>query len=283
MGNIKKVRFQITGCKPSDEEAAKLSGLQVKFSMPGGAEFAEEFKWFFIGIICLVLFIPIGLWILGQFRGIGALLFGVGIPLAGVVMFLYGIYSLGLLLRSPHKKTVEKAAKWFWLTSCLGEDAASARFGKEEYGLSTMKRMFPEGAGFDDNEAREFIREFREKIGEAADRTTAETRGTDGWMQAAPLKDFKLVEDEEITPSLHRAFIRLKIRDLLHKSDNNGKSLNIETARIQLEIEQYYVRAGEAWFPYDLSPEIREITGKDALPDPDLEDDEKEEAEAQKQ
>lgn len=273
MDNIKKVRFRITGREPDKEEAEKLSSLQVHFTMPGGAEFSEAIKWFVIGLATAAGLVLFGYFMLSHFRGIGALILGLGSWFGAPVMLFMAFGSLFQLLRSPHKKTVDKAAQWFWLTSCLGDDAASARFGKEEYALSTMQRMFPDGAGFDAGKARKFIEEFRNKVGEAADRTTAAQR-TDGWTQSSPGKEWKLVEDKEITPSLHRIFATLKVRDLLSKSNGNGKTMNIETARIQLEIEQYFIRAGEAWFPYDIAPSITEITDDKAkeLPDPDAED-----------
>ena len=192
---LKSVVFQIRGKKPEQPETEKLSGLTFGSGRPGEAEVKDALKWFFIGIIAGVVLFFFGRWVIRRFVGPGVLVFGYGGAYLGApVSVIVGFGSLFKLFRSAHKKKAADALRWAWMVSVLGDDAVGARFGQMAYTLSTMRRLLPEGTGFDAGAFEAYVTAFRDAMSEAADETASKWK-KDGWHESGPNKSFKLVED----------------------------------------------------------------------------------------
>lgn len=257
MGNTNKIQpviFEIQGEQPDPAEVERLSRLPFGSGRPGEAEIKDALKWFFIGTLAGVALFFFGRWVISRFVGPGVLIFGYGgAYLAAPISVIFGFVSLFKLFRSAHKKKASDALQWAWMTSILGEDAVGERFGKLPYSLSTMRRLLPEGTGFDTGTFEEYVRSFRTAMSAAADETTAELR-VGGWHESGPNKSCRIVEEREILPNLHELKAIITYNDQLALTNNNNKTRYMTSAMLELHITQYYIRSGKYWFPYDMMP-----------------------------
>lgn len=259
MDEKKPIKFRITGREPCEEETARLAAMPMGSGLPGGAEVADALKWFAVGIVSAVVLFFFGRWVISQFRGPGVLIFGYGFAyLVAPIMIIFGFGSLFKMFRSAHKKTAAAAGKWFWVTSVLGDDAVGARFGKEAYAFSTMRRMLPKDFDYREEEIGRYLEALHNAMAAAGDRTTAELLKA-GWNITAPYVTWTPGNETEISPDLHRLEATIGYVDKLTKSDSSGKSKTIENVRMELAISQFYIRSGKFWFPYDLTPAFEEI------------------------
>ena len=254
MSNIQTVLFQIRGRRPEPAEAERLSKLSFGSGLPGGAEIKDALKWFGIGLLSAVVLFFFGRWVIRRFVGPGVLFFGYGAAyLAAPILVVFGFSSLFKLLRPAHKKKAADALQWAWMVSVLGEDAVSERFGKLPYSLSTMRRLLPEGTGFDPGVFEEYVTALRAAMAGAADETAAGLR-TGGWHESSPNKSCRITGDKELSPDLRELSAVISFNDQLALTDNNNKTRYMTSAMLELHITQYYIRSGKYWFPYDVTP-----------------------------
>ena len=254
MNNIQTVIFHIRGERPETAEAERLSQLPFGSGLPGEAEIKDALKWFCIGILAGVLLFIFGRWVIKRFVGPGVLLFGYGFAFVGApVSVIFGFSSLFKLFRPAHKKKAADALQWAWMVSVLGDDAVGERFGKLPYSLSTMRRLLPEGAGFDPVTFEKYVMALRAAMSEAADETTAALR-TGGWHETGPNKSCRIIDEKELSPNLRELNAVISYNDQLALTNNNNKTKYMTSAKLELHITQYYVRSGKFWFPYDITP-----------------------------
>ena len=260
MNNMQPVIFQIHGKTPNRSEAENLSTLRFGSGLPGAAEAKDALKWFFIGILTGIAFFFFGRWVIGHFRGLGVLIFGYGgAYLAAPIMVVFGFVSLFKLFRSAHKKKPADALHWAWMVSILGDDAAGERFGKLPYSVSTMRRLLPEGADFDETSYTEYVQLLREAMSKAADETAASLK-TGGWHESGPNKNCKVIEEKELLPNVYELRAVVTYNDQLALTSNN-KTKYMTSAMLELHITQYYIRSGKYWFPYDITPSFQRERG----------------------
>lgn len=257
---MQTVIFEIKGEQPDPAEVERLSKLPFGSGRPGEAEIKEALKWFFIGTLAGVGLFFFGRWVISRFVGPGVLVFGYGgAYLAAPISVIFGFVSLFKLFRSAHKKKAADALQWAWMVSVLGDDAAGERFGKLPYSLSTMRRLLPEGTGFEAGSFGEYVTALRAAMSAAADETTAELR-VGGWHESGPNKSCKITEDNELLPNLHELKAVVTYNDQLALTNNN-KTKYMTSAMLELHVTQYYIRSGKYWFPYDVMPAFqREVT-----------------------
>ena len=254
MNKLQTVIFDINGRKPEPTEAERLSKLNYGSGLPSGAEIKDALKWFCIGVIAGIVLFLFGRWVIKRFVGPGVLIFGYGFAFLGApVSILFGFCSLFKLFRSAHKKKAADALQWAWMVSVLGEDAVSERFGKLPYSLSTMRRLLPEGAGFDPAVFEEYVTALRAAMAEAADETAAGLR-TGGWHESSPNKSCRITGEKELSPNLRELNAVISYNDQLALTDNSNKTRYMTSAMLELHITQYYIRSGKYWFPYDVTP-----------------------------
>ena len=258
MGNVV---FQIKGKKPDPVETEKLSGLSFGSSKPGSAEVKDAVKWFAIGIVAAVILFIIGRWVIRNFVGIGVLIFGYGAAyLAAPINLVFGIVSLVKLFRPARKKTPSDALKWVWMTSVLGEDAVGERFGAIPYSLSTMRRLLPEGCGYEEAAFEAYVTSFRKAMSEAADETTAPLR-VGGWHETGPGKDCKVISENMLSDKLCEVQAQITYKDELALTNSNNQTNYKVACVLELNIDQYYVLCGKFWFPYDIMPAFERVDG----------------------
>ena len=259
MDNIQTVIFRIQGRRPDQTEVEKLSRLPFGRGLPGEAEVKDALKWFLIGTLVGVVLFFFGRWVISRFVGPGVLFFGYGAAyLAAPGLVIFGLASLFKLFRSAHKSKPSAALQWAWMTSILGEDAVGERFGKLPYSLSTMRRLLPEGTGFDETVFGEYITALRDAMSKAADETTSPLK-TGGWHEAGANKSCKITEDNELLPDLHELKATITYNDQLALTSNNNKTRYMTSAKLELHITQYYIRSGKYWFPYDFMPAFQRV------------------------
>ena len=253
MSDIKTVVFQIRGSRPEAAEVEHLSRLSFGRGLPGEAEIKEALKWFSFGTLAGIGAFFFGRWVISRFVGLGVLFFGYGgAYIAAPGLILFGLSSLLKLFRSAHKTKAAAAFQWAWMTSIMGEDAAGERFGKLPYTVSTMRRLFPDGAGFDVASFEEYVTSLRAAMSDAADETASKLK-TGGWHETGPNKSCKVTDEKELLPNLHELKAVITYNDQLALTNNN-KTRYKTSAMLELHITQYYVRAGKYWFPYDVMP-----------------------------
>lgn len=254
MENLQPVIFQIQGKRPDQTEFEKLSRLPFGRGLPGEAEVKDALKGFLIGILVGVVLFFFGRWVISHFVGPGVLIVGYGgAYIAAPGLVILGLSSLFKLFRSAHKKKPANALQWVWMTSILGDDAVGERFGKLPYSLSTMRRLLPEGTGFDKTVFGEYITALRDAMAKAADETTSPLKTCD-WHESGPNKSCKITEDNELLPDLHELKAIITYDDQLALTNSNNKTRYMTSAKLELHITQYYIRSGKYWFPYDFMP-----------------------------
>ena len=251
---IKTVYFDVEGREPDYAEVKELSSLPMKKAAPGGPEVKDAMKGFGSGLGIGILLGLFALFMFSRFRGLGVLIFGGAAAIGCPFMIIYGFYSFFQMFRSAQKKTPEKAARWFWITSVIGESTtASTRFASTQYALSTMRRMLPEGLKVHEAKELEFLNGLRGAMTEAMDEST-EPRRAGGASPASPTVRFTLAEQQDISEDLAKVRGLLDYYDALSVPSGANKTARIHTAHLQLRITQYYIRNGKSWFPYDLTP-----------------------------
>lgn len=253
---MQTIIFQIQGKQPQQAELERLSRLPFGSGRPGEAEIKDALKWFFIGIIAGIVLFFFGLWVIKKFVGPGVLFFGYGAVIAAPISVIGGLVSLSKLFRSAHKSKSSAALQWAWMTSILGEDAVGERFGKLPYSMSTMRRLLPEGAGYDDQVFGEYVNVLRNAMARAADETASSLK-KEGWHESGPNKSCKITEIKELLPNLHELHAIITYNDQLAWTTNNNKTRYTTSAMLELHITQYYIRSGKYWFPYDFMPVFR--------------------------
>lgn len=260
-GEPQTIHFHIQGAQPTAEEAASLSAIPFEKTPPSAQEVKEALKWFCVGIGGAIFAWFFGRWVIDKFVGPGVLIFGFGLAYLGMpVSAIFGVGSLGKLFRSARKKDVKSAFRWLWMTSLLGEDAVSTRFGKPEYALSTLRRLIPAGVPFSEHKVMQYNGELRKTLADAADETTipAKEQAPGGWVEAGPIKECTITEEKELHPNVVEIHASILYKDCLSRSTTDNKTYTMVTALLKLEIVQSFICAGGYWFPYEVtSPVVR--------------------------
>ena len=250
------VVFQVQGKKPDPLETEKFEKLSFGSGMPTEVEIKDAIKKFLGLTLAGIGMFFFGRWVISRFTGLGVLFFGYGFAyfVAPVCVF-FGFYFLFMLFRPAHKSKASAALKWTWMTSILGEDAVGERFGKLPYSLSTMRRLLPQGTGFDETVFGEYVTSLRNAMSNAADETASLLK-EDGWKETFPVTSCNITEEIELQPNLHELHATITYNDQLSKSNNN-KEKRIISAMLELRVTQYYIRSGKYWFPYDITPSFQ--------------------------
>lgn len=253
---MKKTEFIITGKKPENEEMSRLTSLPFEKQSMGEAEVKDTLKWFAIFTFFSIFAFFFGKWVIRNFRGPGVLFFGVGGVFIGApVLAGMALSHLWRFVRSPRKKTPEKAFRWAWLISLLGDDEAGDRFGSADYAVSTMRRMLPEGTDFSEEAYRKYVTEFRNRMTKVANEHAHEWRSK-GFKNNTIAKEVKITESRELSPDLREIKAILSLRDVLAKNSGNNKTQQAVSSILELHVSQFYVRSDNYWYPYDLMPKV---------------------------
>lgn len=263
MAGTPTVYFKVTGRQPEDSEVRGLSSMPMAKKRPSKEEVKDSTKWFFIGILVGPILGLIGYLVLSakNLVGPGKLVIGLGGIFACFVMIIFAFVSLFRMFRSAQKKTAGKSAHWFWVTSVMGEDAgADERFGKTEYALATMARMLPDGMNFSEKEETLWLMDFRRALADAADEVSKLYRSQSHLVQAQPQISFTVKEEKEVSPDLACVKARLVFNDMFTISGNNSQNNKVLADKLELDISQYYIRNGQVWFPYDLTPAYERLS-----------------------
>lgn len=251
--------FVVRGARPSQEEAARLSALTIGRKLPGKAEIKHAVIWFLVGAGVAALAWFFGRWALRGLEGPAKAIFGYGPAYVGApAMAIFALYNLFQLFGSARKKTVKAALDWQWRKGFLGDNIGRKRFGKMDISLSILRRMVPEGLGFDESRTCQYITGLRQTLGEAADRTSLPASKTPpgDWAESYPNITCVLVKETEILPSVREVEAVLTFYDQLQRTDNWQRTHKLPGAVLEITIVESFVCAGGYWFPYDLYPAI---------------------------
>lgn len=258
-GKPQTVQFDITGRRPASEEVQSLTSVSFEKKPVSTEEVKDAFKWFFIGIIAAVFLWFFGRWVISKFVGPGVLFFGYGGAYLGApIMLIFGFSSLSKLFRSGRKKKAEDSFKWVWEVSFLGDDAVSKRFGKIQYAIDTLARAVPESISFNKNIIEKYITDLRQTMTQAMDETTlpAKEEQPGGWSEAGALKSTSINNINEISPGISEISATITYQDVITRQDANSKTIKVIAAILELNITNVFIKAGEYWYPYDLTPVI---------------------------
>ena len=257
MNDMKTVLFQIRGVKPSPSEIEKLSALPFGKGLPGDAEIKDAVKWFLIGTLAGIAIFFFGRWVIGKFVGPGVLFFGYGAAyLAAPISVIFGFVSLFKLFRPAHKTKASAALQWAWMVSILGDDAVGERFGKLPYSISTMRRLLPEGTGFEEAAFEKYVSSLHAAMAAAADETASKLK-VGGWHESGPNKSCKILEEKELLPNLCELKAIITYTDQLALTDSRNNTKYMTSAMLELHITQYYIKSGKFWFPFDVMPSFQ--------------------------
>lgn len=253
---MKKTKFIITGKQPESTEMSRLTSLPFEKRSMGEAEVKDTLKWFALFTFFSIFAFFFGKWVIRNFRGPGALLFGVGGVFVGApVLAGMAISYLWRFVRSPRKKTPEKAFRWAWLISLLGDDAVDDRFGTADYAVSTMRRMLPNGTDFSEEAYGKYVTEFRNRMTKVANEHAHEWRSK-GYKNDTVVREIKITESRELSPDLREIKAIVTLRDVLAKNLGNNKTQKAVSSILELHVSQFYVRSGNYWYPYDRMPKF---------------------------
>ncbi|SDN87842.1 hypothetical protein [Acetanaerobacterium elongatum] len=258
-GEPKTVHFDITGNRPTEEEARSLTAIPFNKKPVSIEEVKDSLKWFAIGLVGAVFLWFFGQWVITSFVGPGVLFFGFGgAYVAAPVSLIFAIYNLTKLFRSGRKKKPEDSLKWVWETSYFGEDAVGVRFGKLNYALGTLERAVPSAIAFDRNNIGDYINELRTVLSLAMDETSLPAREEPPgeWKEASSLKSTRIENSTEIYPGVLELCATISYSDVLSRSDANNKQYNMISAILELHVTSVFIKAGKYWYPYDLTPAI---------------------------
>ncbi|NLE24563.1 MAG: hypothetical protein GX625_04350 [Clostridiaceae bacterium] len=258
-GKPQTVQFDITGRRPVSEEVQALTSVSFEKKPVSTEEVKDALKWFFIGILTAVFLWFFGRWVISKFVGPGVIFFGYGGAYLGApVMLIFGFSSLFKLFRSGRKKKAEDSFKWVWEVSFLGDDAVAKRFGKLQYALDTLARAVPESITFNRTIIEKYITELRQTMVQAMDETTLPAREEHpgGWSEAGALKSTTINSVNEIFPGISEVSATITYQDVISRQDANNKSYKVIAAILELNITNVFIKAGEYYYPFDLTPSI---------------------------
>lgn len=256
---IKTLYLEVKGNRPTQEEAERLCATPFPRTPPSSQEVKNATGWFLFGIGVAVFGWFFGRWVIRNFRGPGVLFFGYGAAyLVPPASLIFGISSLGKLFRSSRKKKPEKAMRWLWITSLIGEDRSGKRFGKPEYALATLRRLIPPDLPFDKQKVSEYIADLRKTLGNAADRASNTYRSSSEfkWAEASSTTDLKLREEEELYPGVKELRATLTFKDRLSRSINN-ETYTVTSGVLEIDITQTFISSGGYWFPYEICSPVQ--------------------------
>lgn len=250
--------FVINGERPSDVKMDALTNLKFGKDIKSGAEKKHFYKRTLIcmglGIICFYLQVIFDFYFLTQIKVDGLMVF------AAVCFWLYGMTFLLKLARGAHKTQISKAFKWMWLVSVMGDDVENEPFGDVTYSTGTMRRMLPEGTGFDEVKYGLYVSALRNEILNASNEINSSLI-KDGWSPIGAKKEIRSFEDKTITDSLHEVHGIVRFENYLSQTNRE----NMTFAVIELHVIQYYVKAGKYWYPYDITPKYIRLANDELL------------------
>ncbi|MGI6085914.1 MAG: hypothetical protein ACOYIF_10835 [Acetivibrionales bacterium] len=258
-GKPQTVHINITGSRPQEEEAKKLTLIPFEKKSVSTEEVNEALKWFAIGIIGAVFLWFFGRWVISKFVGPGVLFFGYGGAYLGApISLIFGISSFSKIFRSGRKKKAEDSLKWVWEVSYLGDDAVGKRFGKLQYAIETLARAVPESISFNRTIIEKYITELRQTMTQAMDETSLPAREEPpgGWNESGALKSTAISNINEIYPGVSEICATITYQDVISRQDTNNKNYNVIAAILELHITSVFIKTGEYWYPYDLTPAI---------------------------
>ncbi|NLF29052.1 MAG: hypothetical protein GX592_14240 [Clostridiales bacterium] len=256
------VRFRVSGARPSAEEAARLTAIPFERTPPSAEEVKDAFKWFFFGVIGAIALWFFGNWVIRRFVGPGVLFFGYGgAYVAAPILMLFGIVSLGKLLRSARKKKAKAALEWLWMTSLLGENSVGKRFGKPDYAISTLYRLVPKQRPISGRKIADYIDALRKALSDAADETTipAKEEPPKTWQETGATKSLTVTGEAELFPGVKELSATICFKDCLSRGDGNNKTVTMVTAVLEIEVTQSFICSGGYWYPYELTSPIERL------------------------
>lgn len=256
MSDLKTYVLNVKGKKPDDKQVEQCLNLKYGKEKAGIEEIKNAFKWFGIGIATSIAAFIFGRWVISSFVGIGVIFFGYGLAyVLTPVMLCFAIYNLLGIFRSARKKKVADAFEWIWLTSILGNELLSGRFGNLNFAVSATKRVFPEGIQFNEIDYINYLNSFRNEILRLVE-ANAKTFKDAGWYEVAPHVRNKLIKDEKINDHLHEIHAQITFNDVFNRIAGKDTEEAIAT-KIEIKVVQYYIKSGRYWFPYDFMPEFK--------------------------
>lgn len=253
------VHFDITGKRPSQEEAAKLTSIPIEKRPVSAEEAKEALTWLTFGVLAGIAAWFFGRWVIGNFKGPGVLFFGYGFAYIGApALLIFAVVSLFKLFRSAQKKKPEDALKWIYMVSFLGDDTVGARFGKPNYAVATLNRIIPDAIGFNSGAAHSYITNFRNTLIRAMEITTAPVRNEPpkDWKEGFAQTIMRIDGTQELYPGVSEVRATLTYKDILTRSDGNNNTVNVIAAIIELHINNVLIRSGKYWYPYDIFPAV---------------------------
>ena len=265
-GQPQTVHFDITGKRPVEEEAKRLTGVSFPQKPVSESEIKKIvgnfFKFLGISILCLV----IGFVILSISRSGGAGsgkvgFMGIILMLGSGICFLMAFGSLFGLLSTGRKKKAQKSFQWVWQDSILDNDTfkisdkGGKRFGSIEYALDKIERAVP--SSIDRKATNEYITRLRENLIIFMEKTTSKARSQNLGVEGSPLKSINFENETEIFPNVYEIRATITYQDILDSHNAKNELMYYITAIIELHVKQIFIKTGKYWYPYDLTPDFR--------------------------
>ncbi len=259
----KAVHFEVNGKRPEAEEVKELTEIVFEKKPVSRSEKKAAWRNFvqFIGMAVSCLVIGYLISIIPGRRGSGAgivhlmgytILF-IGTPICTVIAFT----QLFRPFRSSRKKEAAASFRWMWENGILNNENmfGDSRFGDVHYALDVLERGIP--GTIERNGTESYISSLREMLNSAAEETTAAVREEQKWMAGTPLIKIEIGKETEVYPNVSEMDATITYSDVLQGRNDKSKTTFYITAILKLHITQVFIKAGDYWYPYDLTPAIQ--------------------------
>ncbi len=273
--------WTLTGKRPDDAEARRLSSMRFPRRLPSAGETKKALSLIAGGIVGGVLLFIFALFLIGNFQGLLVIVFGYGGLLVSPFLLIGLVcYGVSILLSNPRKKTPQKMFNRLWTDAYFNTfDAPSGmRFAKPSYGVGLTARAVPGDVGVPRDAMADYIDALQRRVLAALDgagELDLTCKAKDGsdftaqWSGVSIRTASGQIREEPLSDTLCRLESSMTITKYktcdVQRGNYNTDTYRIPVSAVRLLVENYYIRSGKYWFPYDLMPQISEQNAEAAV------------------
>jgi hypothetical protein len=261
----KIIRIEMTVKKPSAEEVETLTKAtfdKEKLFADKKRLAKEKFKYLgWASVLALVFLFAGGFFYLillafedapGAFRGLLWLVV-LATPFIAVGCIIMGIVNL---FKSDKMETAEKVNE-AWLSAIFGTQPFRKVKTTSKNRIDVLDCLTTEKV--DRNKVKQYIDNTRKTLADTMDEITLGLIETHGLTPVYTDMKKETVEVTKLYPSLK------EVKSIITFTDINrygGFDKTFESVIVKLHITQYFINAGDSWYPYELMPELEIIPSK---------------------
>ena len=271
-----EIHYDVVSKRPTLEEVERLAKESFPEKEMSDAErnrVSSNMGLGFFAALCSVGLYFWGNW-LNDDRNLNAIsrLFGLALVyLATPIGVLCGtgmiVSAVASSLSSGRKKSAESSLRWIWMaildTGSIMSTSENGFAQNTKYALARCNRAIP--GDLDLEKMKRWIRELRESLGNVMsgislplmERIRPHTNLT---VKRGSLDVRISVEgSEEISKNAAIIRARISVQDSIKTcGENNETKVESVSAILTLHIAQVFIKTGEYWYPYDLTPTFTE-------------------------